>query len=112
MSWEALGAIAEMFGAVGVILTLAYLAVQVRQNTTAQSSSTWQAIQDGEQNFDAYIASPENASLFLRGWEGGTGALTDPVERHRFQMMMKMLIDITATHHYQYNWGSLILSRG
>ena len=32
MNWEALGAIGEIVGAVGVILTLGYLAVQIRQN--------------------------------------------------------------------------------
>ena len=32
MEWEALGAIAETLGAVGVIVTLTYLAVQVKQN--------------------------------------------------------------------------------
>jgi hypothetical protein len=33
MNWDAIGAIAELLGAVGVILTLAYLAFQIRQNT-------------------------------------------------------------------------------
>ncbi|MBL4709270.1 MAG: hypothetical protein JKY48_12615 [Flavobacteriales bacterium] len=33
MNWEAIGAIAESLGAVGVILTLIYLATQIRQNT-------------------------------------------------------------------------------
>lgn len=35
MSWEALGAIAETIGAIGVIATLAYLAIQIAQNTRA-----------------------------------------------------------------------------
>jgi hypothetical protein len=35
MNWEAIGAIAETLGAIGVILTLAYLALQVRQNSRA-----------------------------------------------------------------------------
>ncbi len=33
MNWEAIGAIGEVGGAIGVIATLGYLAVQVRQNT-------------------------------------------------------------------------------
>jgi hypothetical protein len=33
MNWEALGAIGEIVGAVAVIATLGYLAVQIRQNT-------------------------------------------------------------------------------
>ncbi len=33
MNWEAIGAIGELAGAVGVIATLGYLAFQIRQNT-------------------------------------------------------------------------------
>lgn len=40
MNWEALGSIAELVAAVGVILTLAYLAYQVKQNTGALSAQS------------------------------------------------------------------------
>ena len=33
MNWDSVGAVAELLGAVGVILSLAYLASQVRHNT-------------------------------------------------------------------------------
>jgi hypothetical protein len=33
MNWEAIGAVGELLGAIGVILTLIYLAIQIRQNT-------------------------------------------------------------------------------
>ena len=33
MNWEAFGAIGEGVGAIGVILTLGFLALQIRQNT-------------------------------------------------------------------------------
>ncbi len=33
MNWEAIGAVAELLGALGVIASLAYLGLQVRQNT-------------------------------------------------------------------------------
>ena len=33
MNWEALGAIGEIVGAVAVVVTLGYLAVQIRKNT-------------------------------------------------------------------------------
>ena len=35
MNWDALGAIAELLGAIAVFLTLAYLAVQISQNSKA-----------------------------------------------------------------------------
>ncbi len=44
MNWEAIGAVGEVVGAIGVILTLAYLAVQIRHNTrTAQASTELEA---------------------------------------------------------------------
>ena len=43
MNWEAIGAVGEVLGAVGVILTLGYLAVQIRQNTAMMTVQTVQA---------------------------------------------------------------------
>ena len=35
MNWDAIGASAEMLAAIGVIISLVYLAVQMRLNTVA-----------------------------------------------------------------------------
>ncbi len=35
MNWEAAGALGEIVGAFAVVISLVYLAIQVRQNTTA-----------------------------------------------------------------------------
>jgi len=49
MNWEAIGAIAELLGAIGVIVSLIYLATQIRhsreqmeQNTRAMRAATHQ----------------------------------------------------------------------
>ncbi len=51
MNWDAVGAIAESIGALGVISSLIYLAVQVRQNTRQGRLSRFQetsaTLQDG-----------------------------------------------------------------
>lgn len=39
MNWEAIGAVGEVLGAIGVIITLIYLASQLRQNTRELRSS-------------------------------------------------------------------------
>ena len=36
MNWDAIGAIGEVFGSLVVVMTVGYLAVQVRQNTAQQ----------------------------------------------------------------------------
>ena len=41
MEWEAIGAIGEVGGAVGVIVTLIYLAGQLRQNTKALRTGSY-----------------------------------------------------------------------
>ena len=44
MNWDAIGAIAELLGAVGVIASLVYLATQMRQNTRAMRASAYQEV--------------------------------------------------------------------
>lgn len=44
MGWEAVGAIGEAIGAAGVVVSLLYLARQLRQNTLSVRSATYQSI--------------------------------------------------------------------
>jgi hypothetical protein len=46
MNWDAIGAIADAVGAAAVIVTLAYLAVQIRQNTQMNASALRQSFYD------------------------------------------------------------------
>jgi len=49
MNWEAIGAVGEVAGAIGVIATLLYLAAQIRQNTRAMRGATQDAIDERKQ---------------------------------------------------------------
>ena len=46
MNWDAIGAVAELLGAIGVIASLAYLATQIRQNREQMGQNT-QALRAG-----------------------------------------------------------------
>ncbi len=46
MNWDAIGAIADAVGAAAVIITLAYLAIQIRQNTQMNASVLRQSFYD------------------------------------------------------------------
>lgn len=46
MNWEAIGAVAELAGALAVVVSLVYLAAQVRDATRSSRSATRQAIVD------------------------------------------------------------------
>ena len=55
MDWNAVGAIGEVGGAIGVIVTLIYLAGQLRQNTRAMRSSTYQTYSGLAMNISDYV---------------------------------------------------------
>jgi len=75
MNWEALAAIGEMLGAIGVIITLAYLAVQVRQSSRQieRSVEATRVTADDAvvENFndwrETFISNPEVAAVFAQG---------------------------------------------
>jgi len=87
MNWEAVGAIAELAGALGVIASLVYLATQIRQNTRALRSSAVQDYTMGTANAIGLMGqSPENAAVFQRGLQLFDD-LSEP-ERAHFSMMI------------------------
>ena len=49
MHWGAVGAIAELLGAIGVIASLFYVASQIRRNSSALEAATNQAVSDSTQ---------------------------------------------------------------
>ena len=60
MNWDAVGAVAELAGAGGVILSLVYLAVQIRQNTKqmerTERAARGTAYQDVLSNLQSYLS--------------------------------------------------------
>ena len=98
MNWEAIAAIGEAVGALGVILTLVYLAVQIRQNTNSIDESrriaiaaTHQARAESRESSLRQLAESDHiveiegklATLGFPGNPGGLKSLT-PVELRRF----------------------------
>ena len=94
MNWEAVGAVAEALGAAGVIVTLAYLAIQVRQNSRLleRSAEATRVTADDAvvENFNQWremiVTNPEVSDLFIRGMEDI--AQLEANERHRFNHML------------------------
>jgi hypothetical protein len=69
MNWEALGAIGEIVGAAAVVVTLGYLAVQIRQNTKSVQAATFQSIAEGLADASYRLMNPppgdQRTDLFL-----------------------------------------------
>ena len=68
MNWVAIGAIGETLGATGVIVTLLYLATQLRQNTralrAASVDSSTKIANDGRASL---YADPELTAIYAKG---------------------------------------------
>ena len=68
MNWEAIGAVAELLGAIGVIVTLVYLAYQIRQNTQSNHMSALQMTSEQDTAFWSSISGDEQlADILIRG---------------------------------------------
>ena len=104
MNWEAIGAIGELLGAAGVIATLGYLAIQIRQNTRTQSAASEQAKSPSFSGFHSYVAQSETlAHIWEKGFADET-ALT-PDEKRRFVWMIADYFLATEGIFNQYSLG-------
>ncbi len=86
MNWDAVGAIAETLGAVGVIATLLYLTTQIRHNTKALRVSAFHASTQslvGEN--DLLAANGELADIVQRALAGES---LSPTEQLRFDFAL------------------------
>jgi hypothetical protein len=87
MSLDDIGNIGELIGAIGVIVTLIYLAIQIRLNTGALKVTSHQDATRGASDFVAQIAGdPDVARIFNIGSKDWNSLEGD--ERLRFSMIL------------------------
>lgn len=106
MNWEAIGVVAELLGAIGVILSLVFVGAQVRASTLASKvenklSMTRLLVQYQ----DMMIEKPELYELILRGRKNPE-QLTKAEYLQFSNLMMKALWYISGCF-YQYRKGLL-----
>ena len=90
MSIQDVGSIGELIAAIATLGTLAYLAIQVRQNTRALQSSTFQEItNDMSISSEAVCTHPVLAEVLTRGNQEGMQVLsTEEQMRYSFFFLM------------------------
>ena len=106
MSWDAIGAVGELLGALGVILTLGYLAVQIRQNTRTVRTATAQAIQTAMNEAHAHVKQDPTAARIYRVGLSEPSKL-DEDEQVQFAMTMYSIFAQFENIFYQHQQGTL-----
>jgi hypothetical protein len=108
MNWEAIGAISEVVGALGVIATLAYLAVQIKQNSEHLAESAKFA-EAGliETNANSVIEirkmmlmNPDLLDLQIRGSQ--SFASLDLAERVKFDMWIRIVFQQSQSMYLRH----------
>ncbi len=106
MNWDAIGAVGELLGALAVIVTLGYLAAQIRQNTRTVRSATAQAIQSAMNDAHAHIKQDSTAARIYRLGLSEPSKL-DEDEQVQFSMTMYSVFAQFENIFYQLQQGTL-----
>jgi len=104
MNWDAIGAIGEIVGAAGVIITLIYLAVQIRHSTTATNRANVRHVL--ESNSAALTALLEEgvSEIFIRGLKSLESL--NEVERYRFDNAFSQWVSSCEQAFIDYREGN------
>ncbi len=106
MNWDAIGVIAEIVGAAAVVVSLLYLATQMRQNANAVKASNRDSMANyTTQTLLAVATDAELASIFRRGQV--EPSLLDDDEAFRFDLLLYAIFDQWETFHSHWRLGAL-----
>lgn len=91
MNWDAIGAVAELLGALGVIATLVYLGRQIRQNTDSVSMSAEGAMSQQIADWASRVnADPELGEIWNKAADS-QDELTDYEKRRWLWFIVEMM---------------------
>ena len=106
MNWEAISAVGQLIGALAVLITLIYLAIQMKQNTAAVATSTYESTMTGFNDINVIVAStPILASILDRGCMS-TDELTE-IETVQFNFILRCYANQWWKLFKLYERGSL-----
>jgi hypothetical protein len=106
MNWDAVGALAELVGAVGVVASLVFVGLQVRQNTRSMRASTYDSLVRSNGDWiSALIQDPSLASAFetaVTRWSD-----VDVKDRPRVMYLLTQLFRHWENSFFQRRQGTL-----
>ena len=106
LNWNAIGAVAELFGAVGAIVSLLYLATQLRQSNVLAKRNAVQTLLASRGELNRFLASdPAISDLYWRGLDSPDDL--NESEWHRFIIILSTLVRQFEAIHTDHDAGLL-----
>jgi len=106
VNWEAVGAIADLVGAAGVVVTLVYLAAQIRQNTISTRTSSYQAVVEALSDWSRSCGLDPTVAGLLNTGQRDLAALP-PEQRAQFAFLQVSLFRNYENIFYQHEHGAI-----
>jgi hypothetical protein len=101
MNWEAISAVGQIVGAVAVVVSVIYLALQVRSNARQTRLASMRAMSDAfNQWLYGLAGNPQIGELYYRGMHDF--ASIDGPDLPRFSALMDSLFRIYEDMYYQH----------
>ncbi len=108
MNWEAIGAVGEIVGAFGVVVSLLYLATQIRLSRRQSQLEATRTLAESLNIFtDGLAQFPDLTDIYLRGLQDFSSL--KPGERVRFSSLMGRLMR-TYEQMLQHDSGRILSS--
>ena len=106
MSLGDLANLGEALGGIAVLISLVYLAVQIRQNTRTAQSTAFQQVIDSFSEITLAIGKDRDLSELFARATGGLAAL-DPVDQARIRFVMLSLFRRAKSVFFHSEQGTL-----
>ena len=101
MNWDVAAALGEIAGAIGVIISLVYLAAQIRQNSKWVEASVAETTAGRSINLTSMVASDPELSHIVRVGLSEQANELDPDEKHRFALVL-----VTSFRGHEVSYAS------
>ena len=105
MNWEAIGAVGELLGATAVLVTLVYLARQIKQNTQEVRSSNYHGITDSFNDLNIVVATNADVARIFEAGNRSYSTLTTE-DQTQYSFLVHASIRVWDVLHYQSHHGT------
>jgi hypothetical protein len=105
MNWDAIGAIGEVLGAIAVVMTLLYLAVQVKNAKNATTDATRHTRVSGIQNILIAMATDDALRSSVNKTQVVDSYFSELATKFGISVDEAQRVDIYASYWFWTHWG-------